>query len=175
MERIGDLWQEGTLRPVHEHLASSIVRSFLGGFRGAYQIPRGAPVIVLTTPVRQRHELGALMAASSAAAAGWEALYLGPDLPVEEIAAGAHQSGARVVGLSLSYPPDDPALAGELARLRRLLPPATRILVGGRAAAAYAAVLDDLGIRRLDSLGSLPEALENLRPTGQDAADLDRF
>ncbi|RPH53366.1 MerR family transcriptional regulator, partial [bacterium] len=36
MQRIGDLWHEGTLRPLHEHMASSVVRSFLGGMRGAF-------------------------------------------------------------------------------------------------------------------------------------------
>ena len=36
MRRIGDLWHQGALRPIHEHLASAVVRSFLGGMYGAY-------------------------------------------------------------------------------------------------------------------------------------------
>jgi len=163
MERIGDLWQEGELRPLHEHLASSIVRSFLGGLRSAGEPAPGAPAIVLTTPVRQRHELGALMAASAASSSGWATLYLGPDLPAEEIAAGVLESGARVVALSLTYPPDDPSLGGELARLRRLLPGEVEVVVGGRVAAQYEAAVEAIGARRLADLAALRRLLGELR------------
>ena len=163
MEQIGDLWQEGELRPLHEHLASSIVRSFLGGLRAVGEPAAGGPAIVLTTPVRQRHELGALMAASTAASAGWRTLYLGPDLPAEEIAAGALESGARAVALSLTYPPDDPALGGELARLRRLLPSEVELVVGGRAALHYDDALEAAGARRLEDLGAFRRVLGDLR------------
>ena len=33
MRRIGDLWRQGDLRPIHEHLASGVVRTFVGGLR----------------------------------------------------------------------------------------------------------------------------------------------
>ena len=51
-------------------------------------------------------------------AEGWHVTYLGPDLPPEEIAAAAIQSGARAVALSIVYPPDDPLLMDDLAVLR---------------------------------------------------------
>lgn len=28
MQKIGDLWQRGELRPIHEHMATAVVRSF---------------------------------------------------------------------------------------------------------------------------------------------------
>src|SRR5689334_15620845 len=145
MRRIGDLWHQGTLRPIHEHMASSVVRSFLGGMQGAYHPEISAPHLVVTTPPRQRHELGALLAAATAAGEGWQVTYLGPDLPMEEIAAAAHQKGARAVGLSITYPPDDPLLIDDLRRLRRLLGAQTALIVGGRACPAYAAVLREIG------------------------------
>jgi len=167
MEQIGELWEEGELRPLHEHLASSIVRSFLGGLRAVGDPAAGAPTIVLTTPVGQRHELGALMAASAATAVGWATLYLGPDLPAEEIAAGAVERGARAVGLSLTYPPDDPSLAGELARLRRLLPPGVEVVVGGRAASRYDDALGAIGAHRLEDLPSFRRILGTLYGAGE--------
>ncbi len=169
MERVGDLWHEGELRPFHEHLATSIVRSFLGGLTpsSGQDGPRGgAPAIVLTTPARQRHELGALIAAVTAASAGWTILYLGPDLPAEEIAGVALESGARAVALSLTYPPDDPSLAGEMARLRRLLPQDVELVVGGRAAAGYAGAVEAAGGRRLEDLSAFRRVLGELRSDG---------
>lgn len=163
MQRIGDLWHQGTLRPIHEHMASSVVRSFLGGMRNAFHSEATAPHLVVTTPARQHHELGALIVAATAAGEGWQVTYLGPDLPPEEIAAAAVQKGARAVALSITYPPDDPILVDELKRLRRLVGPRITLIVGGRAVPNYISVLDEIGAHVVDSLGGLREDLAALR------------
>jgi DNA-binding transcriptional MerR regulator/methylmalonyl-CoA mutase cobalamin-binding subunit len=173
MHRIGDLWQQGTLRPVHEHMTSAVVRSFLGGMRSAAGTEATAPHLVATTPARQLHELGALVAAATAATEGWQITYLGPDLPPEEIAAAALQKGARVVALSLTYPPDDPLLLEELRRLRRLLPPGTELVVGGRAVSSYRPLLEEIGALIVHDLDGLRRELRALRwgKTGTPQAD----
>ncbi|HET9226946.1 MAG TPA: MerR family transcriptional regulator [Thermoanaerobaculia bacterium] len=161
MQRIGDQWKQGTLRPYHEHMASAVLRSYLGTILG--DTNHGAPVFLSATPARQRHELGALLATTCAASEGWRVLYLGPDLPPEEIAAAALHQDARVVALSLVYPPDDALLRDELRRLRGLLDPRTELIVGGRASAAYADVLREVGALRLDDLRELRRRLEQIR------------
>ncbi len=163
MHHVGDLWHQGSMRPVHEHMTSAVVRSFLGGMRGAYHPETTAPRLIVTTPARQHHELGALVAAATAAVAGWQVTYLGPDLPPEEIAAAALQKGARAVALSVTYPPDDPLLADDLKKLKRMLLPRTELLVGGRAADSYARTLEEIAAYRVDSLDTLREVLEELR------------
>jgi methylmalonyl-CoA mutase cobalamin-binding subunit len=144
-------------------MASSVVRSFIGGMHGAYHPEVSAPHVVVTTPARQRHELGALLAAATAAGEGWQVTYLGPDLPPEEIAAAALQKGARAVALSITYPPDDPMLIDDLRRLRRLLGPRTALLVGGRACPAYSPILQEIGGVVVEDLAGLREALHSLR------------
>ncbi|MES1244593.1 MAG: cobalamin-dependent protein [Acidobacteriota bacterium] len=161
LETIGEQWRVGTLRPYHEHMASAVIRSFLGTVRG--DVSPLAPVFLAATPARQRHEIGALLATASAAAVGWRVLYLGPDLPPEEIAAAAVHQSARVVALSLVYPPDDALLRDELRRLRRLIGPRTEVIVGGRASSAYADLLREIGATRLDDLGELRQRLEKIR------------
>ena len=163
MHRIGDLWQEGALRPVHEHVASAVVRSFVGAMGSAYRGNPGAPRLIATTPARQHHELGALIVSACAAAEGWDVTYLGSDLPAEEIAAAALQKSARAVALSITYPPDDPLLATELEKLGRLLPASVRLVVGGRSAGAYGEVLDAAGACRIDELPALRDELARLR------------
>lgn len=165
MQRIGDLWHQGTLRPIHEHMASSVVRSFLGGMQG-YGTEVSAPQLVVTTPPRQHHELGALLAAATAAGESWQVTYLGPELPPEEIAAAALQKGARAVALSITYPPDDPLLVDDLRRLRRLLDGSdsdTAVIVGGRSAQAYAPVLQEIGARQVGDLADFRRELQALR------------
>jgi DNA-binding transcriptional MerR regulator/methylmalonyl-CoA mutase cobalamin-binding subunit len=163
MHAIGELWQQGTLRPAHEHMASAVVRSFVGGMRGAYQISGAAPHLIATTPAGQRHELGALIAAATAASEGWDVTYLGADLPAEEIAAAARQKGAAAVALSITYPPDDPRLGEELKRLRRLLFPDTPLLVGGRSAEAYADIFEEIAAQWVEEIPDLRRQLAHLR------------
>jgi MerR family transcriptional regulator, light-induced transcriptional regulator len=163
LHRIGELWHQGEMRPTHEHVASAVVRSFVGGMYHAYDTPATAPHLIVTTPPRQHHELGALMVAAVAAGEGWRVTYLGPNLPPEEIAAAATEKGAQAVALSLIYPPDDPQLADDLRRLRRLLSPSTVVLAGGRACPAYGAVLDEIGALRVPDLPTLRRELDRLR------------
>jgi DNA-binding transcriptional MerR regulator/methylmalonyl-CoA mutase cobalamin-binding subunit len=163
MHRIGDAWRGGSLRVAHEHLASALVRTFAGGLDGAFQVPASAPEIVVTTPAGQLHEIGALLAAVTAASEGWRATYLGPSLPAEEIAAAARQKHARAVALSIVYPVDDPHMRSELSRLSQLLGPSTAILVGGRGASSYRSLLSEAGARHLPDIQSLRHELESLR------------
>lgn len=166
LRRIGELWHEGTLRPSHEHLATAVVRSFLGGLRDSVA-PPGAPTLVVTTPAGQLHELGALLAAATARSEGWQVLYLGPNLPAEEIAAAVEQRQARALALSITYPPDDPDLTAELTRLGRLTPPDLTILVGGRSRDGYREVLTGLGALEVADLATLRHRLGDLRRGGR--------
>ena len=59
--------------------------------------------------------------------------------------------------------PDDPHLADDLRRLRRLLSPSTMLLAGGRACPAYGAVLDEIGAIRVPDLPTLRRELDRLR------------
>jgi methylmalonyl-CoA mutase cobalamin-binding subunit len=118
------------------------------------------PLLIVTTPPGQLHEFGALMAAATAVENGWEVVYLGPNLPAEEIAAAARQRGADAVALSIIYPSGDPRLRREMHRLRQFLGPDIPILVGGRAAAAYRETLSEIRAVHLADLDALHEQLE---------------
>lgn len=169
MRRVGELWMAGELRPAHEHLATAAVRSLLAALaRGEAEPAPGAPLVVVTTPAHQVHEVGALLVTATALSMGWRATYLGPSLPAEEIAAAARSTAAAAVALSITYPPDDPRLDAELERLARLLAgddetPAVPLLVGGRAAGGYATAADGAGVFFAADLGALRRLLDRLR------------
>lgn len=163
MHKIGDLWRDGTLRVIHEHMATAVVRSFLGNIPNAFEEPAAAPSLIVTTPVGQLHELGALIAAATASSEGWRVTYLGPNLPAEEIAAGAMQNQARAIGLSIIYPSDDVRMLLEFTKLRRALSGDVALLVGGRAAEAYREVWESVGAIRIHDMQSFRAVLETLR------------
>lgn len=162
-QRIGELWASGSLSAAHEHFASSVLRQFV--LRGSRSFPTGsnAPVMIVTTPAGQLHELGAAIVAATARDLGWRVVYLGPNLPAADIAHAAVANAARVVALSIVYPPDDPELRGELSLLLRLLPAETSIIAGGAAAPAYAASPKAAGIIVTDNLDELSGELAKIR------------
>jgi hypothetical protein len=67
------------------------------------------------------------------------------------------------VAISIVYPADDPVLGTELETLRRYLPPATHIIVGGRSAGAYATVLSAIKAHRVADLRELSAVLNRIR------------
>ncbi len=160
---IGDRWRNGDLRVAHEHMATAMVKAFVAGLGQGHAASPGAPGLVVTTPSGQRHELGALMAASQAAEAGWNVLYLGPDLPAEEIAAAVQQSEARAVLLSLVYPAADPATMEQLRLLRRFVGAGLPILAGGQAVPSYQATLSSIDAQVVSRAEDLDRELAGIR------------
>jgi len=133
LARLGTAWERGELRIAHEHLASATLTRFLGQLLTRPSAPAAAPVIVIATPPGHQHGLGALLASVAAADEGWSVLYLGPDIPAEELANAVKVRDARAVGLSIVYTHDGEALRLELERLREMLPVSVPIFLGGAA------------------------------------------
>lgn len=165
MRQVGERWHKGTLRVVQEHLATAAVTSFLSGQIRSFSPPATAPVLLVTTPMGQRHEIGAQAASIFALADGWRVSFLGPDLPAGEIAAAASLSNARAVALSIVYPADDPRVAEQIRELGALLPPGVTVLAGGESANAYADALESIGAVSVDNLADLRRRLGELRST----------
>lgn len=156
---IGDLWAEGGLKAAHEHLGTAVLRTFIEGLRGVFDIPEGAPRLLITTPAGERHELGALLATAVATDLGWHVTYLGPDLPAAEIAAAARQRGVQAVGLSVVCPADPGAVEEQLRTLRRHLGERVGVILGGRAAPDYEDTATEIGAVIVQDLVGLAPAL----------------
>ena len=163
MVMIGRMWEDGHLQVAHEHLASAVVRSLLGEMYLHNTTGDFAPLLISTSPSGQLHEFGALMASVIAASEGWRTLYLGPNMPTDDIAEAAINRGADTVALSLVYPEDDPDMVRELERLRQLIGTEMQIIAGGQAVATYTDVLDKIGAIRINRLGDLRRELTLLR------------
>jgi methanogenic corrinoid protein MtbC1 len=162
IRRVDEMWSRGSLRMAHEHMVTSMVRAFLCNLDGTNRLPPGAPRLVITTPSGQTHELGALISASAAVMAGWKVIYLGADLPADEICSAVEKNDASAVALSLVYPTDDAKLGDELKTLRKLLPSGVKIIVGGRALPAYLDVLNEIGAEIMTDMKSFVHYLGNL-------------
>lgn len=160
---IGEQWHRGALRIAQEHLASGVVRDFLASLRRQNQPRTGAPRVIVTTPSGESHEFGALMAAITAAADGWQDVYLGPNTPWQEIAEAANANKAAAVAISLTQTGNDPDRREELKHLRRYLTESIPVFIGGSGAASQRPLLDALGLHCADTLDDFRGALAALR------------
>ncbi len=155
VREVGELWHQGRLRIVQEHFTTATVRQVMSGILASLPCEPSAPVFVSGTTSGQHHELGAMLAAAAAAAAGWRSLYLGPDLPGDEIAIAATQLHARAIGLSIVFPIDGVAAEHEFAALAAALGSRIPVLVGGEGAGHLKTVIERVGFTRVESLTSL--------------------
>ena len=177
---VGEAWKNGDLRISHEHFVSNALRQFLVNARHTSTIETEQPLVIVTTPPGYLHELGAMLASMVAAAEGWRDLYLGPNLPVEEIANVAESADARAVALSLIYPHNNPHLEREMLALTRYLNPNVPVIVGGQAAFAYQDYFQRIGIIVAENIqefrhilmsieqGLIPPRASNTAPTQHD-------
>ncbi|HEU4954870.1 MAG TPA: cobalamin-dependent protein [Gemmatimonadales bacterium] len=167
MERIGHGWADGSVSVGQEHMATAAFRRVLGWLLRANEVSGPAPRIVVATPPRQVHELGALMVAVSAAAEGWKVTYLGPDMPIAELVRAAEETGADAVALSVVYPD---AIEGLFAALRRPgqgLPPEIPLIVGGAGVRHRRQEAESVGalvVETLPEFRSLLARLGQVRP-----------
>ena len=160
MERIGEEWQKGNFRIYHEHLVTTVIRTYLSDQLSSIHSATNSPGMIVATPSGQNHEIGALIVALTAAISGWNAMYLGTNLPAEEIAAVAQQKNSAAILLSIIYPPNDPILEKELIRLGELIPGNCQIIIGGRAASSYKNVMNKIKARYFTNLSDLRSVLQ---------------
>jgi MerR family transcriptional regulator, light-induced transcriptional regulator len=149
LRELGTRWEHGRTSVASEHLASSVARTLLGGVLRLSPRAPAAPHLIFATPEGERHELGTLMAAVVAGAAGAQVTFLGPDLPVSDLldAAGKLKPAALVIG-AVGLPAGE--LSRYLAEVRAGLPRRVEVWVGG------CAVPDDVpGLRRVPDLETL--------------------
>jgi DNA-binding transcriptional MerR regulator/methylmalonyl-CoA mutase cobalamin-binding subunit len=135
MTEVGNRWERGELRIAHEHACSTVMRGLLFSLMRLYPSSDSRRRVVVATPASEDHELGALMVAMLAAMHGWGVLYLGTDLPAEEIAYAVATTGADLLMLSVTNL-DPEASERELAAIERAVPARVKILAGGQAAKA---------------------------------------
>ncbi len=163
LERIGEMWKNGDIRIVNEHISTAVIRKFLTSLIDNNTIPENAPSIIIATPKGQLHELGALIIAAIASSDGWSVTYMGPDLPGEEIAAAIKRLKPQIVALSIVYPNDDYILQKEMVKLKNLLDNGSTILAGGRSAMYYKSTLDAMNAKIITSIDEFRSELEASR------------
>jgi DNA-binding transcriptional MerR regulator/methylmalonyl-CoA mutase cobalamin-binding subunit len=162
LREVGERWHGGRFSIAQERMVSGSVRKHINLVLESYDRNARGPAVVFATLPSERHELGLLMSAMVCASHGCKVHYLGADLPPEEIARYARESGAAIVAISVVLLDGLAALPAQLETLRAGLGPDVPVWVGGQGALgldeaalpARCVVIGDRGEleRRLDVL-----------------------
>ncbi|MEJ2538445.1 MAG: MerR family transcriptional regulator [Gemmatimonadota bacterium] len=159
LREIGDRWRAGSLRPAHEHAAVAVIKQVVGWMLARARAGTSGRTLVVGTLTGEKHELGALLAATVAAMEGWQVVFLGQDLPAEEIALTVRSVGAAAVGVSIVNPAEFDGIPDQLRELLRELPATVPVIVGGAAARDVAESVADDRVIALPSLADFRKAL----------------
>lgn len=129
---LGERWRDLAGGIAEEHFFSMYLRSKLGArLQHRMRYAAGPRVLASCVPGEQ-HEIGLLLFALQAHAAGLRTVLLGADTPLDEVVIARKRSAARAVVLSSSLQPADGFLTGELPRLVREA--GCPVFIGGDAA-----------------------------------------
>ncbi|MCT4646656.1 MAG: MerR family transcriptional regulator [Carboxylicivirga sp.] len=88
LDRIGILWQAGTINPAQEHFISNLIRQkLIVAIDNEMQnfIPKSDKTIVFFLPENELHEIGLLFYSLIARKEGYNVIYLGASVPIEDL------------------------------------------------------------------------------------------
>lgn len=134
LARLGELWQHSNDGIFTEHRAVDICVQALAELRSVMPQPEpDAPAAIGAAPGDDPYMIPTLMAAMVVAEAGYAAVNLGPDTPLDVLGEAADRCGAALVWLSATAPIERRTLGRGLGVLaRRLAGRNAWLVVGGQ-------------------------------------------
>ena len=133
--RIGEKWQANQVTVAQEHMATAIVQSVMTA--GLLRSQPPAPInrrVLLACVEGNDHAIGLRMVADAFQLGGWDVQYLGANVPTPALVAQAVEWKPDLVGLSVSFPQQLPAVKTIIAHLaQRLGSLRPAVIIGGLA------------------------------------------
>lgn len=115
MYRIGNEWEKGKITVEQEHLASAISTKVTTNIYASYEKKKQKEgKIVVATPAKENHALGALMVANAVEIAGYNVTYLSQKASEEQILETLQNETPEILCLSIS-------MANNILRARTLI------------------------------------------------------
>lgn len=133
MNDIGRRWQMDEIGVAEEHFATAITQMVMSRLRPHFQrLPRRERRVIATAAQGDLHEIGVRMVADHFEMAGWDAMYLGANMPLQDVLTTIIERDVHIAAISASSVVHLAAL-GETIDAIRAAPGCerVRVLVGG--------------------------------------------
>ena len=144
---LGERWQRNEVSVAQEHLATAIAQSVMTLELMKIDPPAlNGRKVLLACVEGNRHALGLQMVTDAFLLSGWEVQYLGANVPIEALARQVAAWKPNLVGLSIAFAHQLPAVRKTIMRLQALIgaacPP---VIVGGLAINRFDALMVQVG------------------------------
>jgi len=159
VQQVGMLWETGKLSVAQEHFASERLSDFMGAQWRRMNERKEGKYIVLSTLPEEPHHLGLQMAATVTALSDFKIIYLGSNTPLKDIQATVDQSGAEILGLSISNSLPGSQIEKNITQLRKDLPRKIQIVLGGQGAPS--SIPGTIGLKSFSEYYSWLQDLKN--------------
>ncbi len=129
---VGLLWQTGRISVAQEHFctaATQLCMSQLYPF--IFGSEKNGKVAVITCAQGELHEVGVRMVADLLEMNGWDAFYLGANVPVDSVIAFIEEKSPHMVGISATITAHLPQVKHLITKIRGIKNKRTCIMVGG--------------------------------------------
>ncbi|TAK11151.1 MAG: hypothetical protein EPO32_12985, partial [Anaerolineae bacterium] len=103
LARIGDGWYRGEVTVQQEHFASALALRRLDALIAAAALPTRRGRILLACPPKEDHTFSALMLTLLLRRKGWDVVYLGANVPVQQLAQTIEQVAPKLVVLTAMH------------------------------------------------------------------------
>ncbi|MGE5395346.1 MAG: MerR family transcriptional regulator [Candidatus Saccharibacteria bacterium] len=129
-ERIGVLWQAGSIFVTHEHFVSNLVRKHLIVEASRFDNLSSDKSMLFFLPEDEMHELGLLFLNYLAACNGYRCIYLGQNVPFDDLSQLLKSHPFDMLATSFIYAIEKKELEQYLINLSRIYK--NKILISGR-------------------------------------------
>jgi methanogenic corrinoid protein MtbC1 len=167
LREVGIRVAEGQLSIAQEHLLSSLLRDHLGNLYQSmspydYKKKLKSGKVLLTTREGDLHEFSILLAAILCRIHGFETYYLGPNMPVDDLAQACEQFKIDTVILGLASLPNQQEIISAsdfIKRLDQLAPRKIQFLCGGTSKVSNSAIKSGRKLLNFSSIRDLDKFL----------------
>ncbi len=162
MNDVGEDWHAGRLSIAQEHMTSSLLRNLMGGLIPLHRRWSVASKLLFATPSGEHHEFGILLSAMLAAGGGLGVVYLGADLPADEILTAAQKTAPQAVIIGFVGANGAESGLSDLRHVAERLPAQIELWVGGTRNPAFVAEIRKTRALLIDDFGILEQHLSRL-------------
>ena len=130
---VGERWHRGEATVVQEHFATAILRRRLSVMFHAYDQPAAGPLAITGAAPTEWHDVGILLVSLALRRNGWRVIYLGQNVPADQLLQEIRKLRPDLVCLSATTREGAAELAQIYAGVAALPAPRPRLIFGGRA------------------------------------------
>ncbi len=159
---VGDRWHRGELSVSAEHFGTTLIRNKLMSLIDELRQSERRFRVLCACPPGDLHEMGLLLFALEATIQGWEAIYLGANVPIGDLLQTARKLKPTLVGLSFVLRKEPMELRAQLAEIMAGLQGVAPLLVGGSGLRGQTEVVRSVGCLMMPESGRLTDLLPSV-------------